>query len=129
MLRRLLTDERGISLTEVLIAGAMASIIATAFLLVFSAFSKNVSLEEARAAALSDVQGAMTELSAELRQAVPLTAGSPIVEVLDSQRDLLQARRDYQQARYQYILNGLSLKQAAGSLSPQDIAQVNRWLQ
>lgn len=84
MLRRLAADEDGISLAEVMVAGAMASILATAFLLVFSSFSRNVSLEEARASALSTVQQAMTELTSELRQAVPLASDAPIIEVLDA---------------------------------------------
>jgi type II secretory pathway pseudopilin PulG len=84
MLKRLYADESGISLVEVLLAAAMASIIATAFLVVFSAFSRNVSLEEARASALTDVQQAMAELTSELRQAIPLAAGDPVIEVLDS---------------------------------------------
>ena len=84
MLKRLSSDESGISLVEVLLAAAMASIIATAFLLVFSSFSRNVSLEEARASALNDVQQAMIGLTSELRQAIPLAGDSAIIEVLDS---------------------------------------------
>lgn len=84
MLRRLRSEEAGISLAEVLVASAVASIVATAFLIVFSAFSRNVSLEEARAAALNDVQLTMTQLVSELRQAVPLVDNGPLVEVLDS---------------------------------------------
>jgi len=84
MLRRLLRGEAGISLAEVLLASAMASIIAAAFLVIFAGFSRNVSLEEERAAALTEVQGAMADLTAELRQAVRLTADGPIVEVLEA---------------------------------------------
>ena len=84
MLKQLRTDESGVSLAEVLVASAVASIIATAFLLVFSAFSRNVSLEEARAAALNDVQSAMSEMTSELRQAIPLAVDDPLIEVLDS---------------------------------------------
>lgn len=84
MLKHLGSDESGISLVEVLLAAAMASIIATAFLLVFSAFGRNVSLEEARAAALNDVQQAMADMTSELRQAIPLAADDPVIEVLDA---------------------------------------------
>ncbi len=85
MLRlRPIHDESGISLVEVMIAGAMASIIATAFVVLFSSFSRNVALEEARAAALNEVQSASANLTAELRQAVPLVTGDPTVAVLDS---------------------------------------------
>lgn len=84
MLSELRRDQRGVSLAEVLIAGAMASIIATAFLLVFSAFSRNVSLEESRAAALSEMQEATSQITGELRQAVAVAAADPLVETLDS---------------------------------------------
>ena len=50
------------------------------------------------------------------------------VDVVASQRATSKARRDYSQARYDYILNTLKLKQAAGTLSPDDLAQVNTWL-
>lgn len=64
---------------EVLIAGAVASIIATAFLVVFSSFSSGVALEEARASALREVQAASAELSTGLRQAVALELDGPTV--------------------------------------------------
>lgn len=51
------------------------------------------------------------------------------VDVLDAQRELFRARRDYARARYDYILESLRLKQAAGTLSPTDLEQVNTWLQ
>ena len=50
------------------------------------------------------------------------------VDVLDSQRELFRAKRDYAQVRYNYVLETLKLKLAAGSLSPQDIKQLNPWL-
>ncbi|MGD2119018.1 MAG: TolC family outer membrane protein [Chromatiales bacterium] len=52
-----------------------------------------------------------------------------IVDVLDSQRNLYSTMNDYAQARYNYILNGLSLQQAAGSLSEEDLRAVNAWLE
>ncbi|WJW75260.1 TolC family outer membrane protein [Thiohalobacter sp. IOR34] len=52
-----------------------------------------------------------------------------IVDVLNAQQERYRAERDLARARYDYLLNTLRLKQAAGSLSPQDIEQVNRWLQ
>lgn len=51
-----------------------------------------------------------------------------IVDVLDAQRDLFSAQRDLDRARYDYVLNGLRLKQAAGSLKEADLQEVNRWL-
>jgi len=46
------------------------------------------------------------------------------VDVLDAQRDLFQARSNLSAARYQYILDVLRLKQAAGTLAEPDIARV-----
>ena len=51
------------------------------------------------------------------------------VDVVASQRVLLQAQRDYARARYDYILNTLRLKQAAGTLAPEDLREINSWLQ
>lgn len=51
-----------------------------------------------------------------------------MVDVLNAQRDLFSARRNYAQVRYDFILNGLLLKQATGNLSTEDLKQVNGWL-
>lgn len=51
-----------------------------------------------------------------------------IVEVLDAERDYYLALSNYANARYDYVLNSLQLKQAAGTLSPQDIRDLNRWV-
>jgi outer membrane protein len=51
-----------------------------------------------------------------------------IVDVLNSQRNLYSTINDYAQARYDYIINGLLLKQAAGTLSVKDLERVNQWL-
>ncbi len=51
-----------------------------------------------------------------------------IVDVLLSQRELFRAKRDYARSRYDYILNTLRLKQAAGSLARTDIEAINKWL-
>jgi outer membrane protein len=50
------------------------------------------------------------------------------VEVLSSRRTLFEAETNYARARYDYILNIIKLKQAAGILTESDIAQVNEWL-
>jgi outer membrane protein len=52
-----------------------------------------------------------------------------IIDVLNVQRNKFGADRDYAVARYAYVLNGLLLKQAASILSPEDLAQVNAWLE
>ena len=51
------------------------------------------------------------------------------LEVLDASRDLFRAKRDLAGARYDYLLNLLRLKQAAGTLSENDLVQINGWLQ
>ncbi len=51
-----------------------------------------------------------------------------VVDVLDAQRELLRARRDYARSRYDYLLDTLRLKQAAGILAGEDLAQINEWL-
>jgi outer membrane protein len=49
--------------------------------------------------------------------------------VLDAERDLYRARRDHAIARYDYVMNCLRLKKAAGILNVSDIAAVNDWLE
>lgn len=51
-----------------------------------------------------------------------------IVDVLDTQRRLFAAVRDYNNARYDYILDSLRLKQAAGTLNPGDLEDLQRYL-
>ncbi|CAM3596079.1 MULTISPECIES: TolC family outer membrane protein [Pseudomonas] len=51
-----------------------------------------------------------------------------IVDILDAQRDLYNAVRDYNIARYGYILNGLRLKLEAGSLNPGDLQSLAQFL-
>ncbi len=51
-----------------------------------------------------------------------------IVDVLQAQRNLFASMRDYANARYDYIINQLRLKQVAGLLSPQDVLDLNGWL-
>jgi len=51
-----------------------------------------------------------------------------IVEVLRSQFSLYLAITNYYQSRYDYIMNALRLKQAAGTLQVQDLEQIDQWL-
>jgi outer membrane protein len=51
------------------------------------------------------------------------------VDVLTSQDNLRTAEVTYARARYDYILNVLLLKQAAGTLSETDLQQVDGWLE
>lgn len=52
-----------------------------------------------------------------------------IVDVLDSQSDLLSARRDHARSRYDYLLDNLRLKQAAGIVEEYDLEQINTLLE
>ncbi len=51
------------------------------------------------------------------------------VDVLDARRALVQAQTNYARSRYDYILNVLRLKQAAGTLDRAAIEEVNAWLE
>ena len=51
------------------------------------------------------------------------------VDVLQAQDKLQLDETSYARSRYDYILNLLALKQAAGTLSEADLMQVDSWLQ
>jgi outer membrane protein len=52
-----------------------------------------------------------------------------IVDVLNVQRNLFSSQRDYLNSRYSYIINGLNLKAAAGTLSESDLERANGLLE
>ena len=52
-----------------------------------------------------------------------------LVEVLQAQSKLYQARRDYSNALYDYVINTIRLREVAGLLTPADIQEVDKWLQ
>jgi outer membrane protein len=78
---------------------------------------------EARAQAIVSAQSAL-----DATQAGYEVGTRNIVDVLDAQRTLFLSLRDYANARYDYVLNTLRLKQNAGILSPQDIVDLDQWL-
>ncbi len=82
-----------------------------------------ISQVKAREQAMASAQTAL-----EATQAGFEVGTRTAVDVLDAQRELFRAKRDYAQARYDYILSTLNLKQAAGTLSPEDVRAVNGWL-
>lgn len=51
-----------------------------------------------------------------------------IVDVLNAQQVLYSAHRDYFNARYDFIINTLKLKQTVGTLSPEDLRALNEWM-
>ncbi|MES2508556.1 MAG: TolC family outer membrane protein [Pseudomonadota bacterium] len=50
------------------------------------------------------------------------------IDVLNSQSQLFQTKRDLAQARYNVLLGGLRLRQANGTLTPQDLLIINSLL-
>lgn len=49
--------------------------------------------------------------------------------VLDAMQDLYRYKKEYSQARNDYILNTFRLKHAVGALKPEELAVLNTWLQ
>ncbi len=52
-----------------------------------------------------------------------------IVDVLQARQQLFVALRNYSDARYNYVVDTLLLKQVTGLLTPQDIIDLNEWLE
>ncbi len=50
------------------------------------------------------------------------------VDVLVSLRETFRAQRDFASSRYDYLVNNIRLKQAAGILNEDDLIDMNRWL-
>jgi len=50
------------------------------------------------------------------------------VDVLNAQQRTFESRYNYKNAQYTYILSTLRLKQAAGTLSPDDLVPISGWL-
>ena len=89
----------------------------------FRAVVAGISEVEARRQARISAQSAL-----EATQAGFEVGTRTIVDVLLSQQLLFQAQRDYSNARHQFILNGLRLKQTAGVIDVADIQSVNALL-
>lgn len=51
-----------------------------------------------------------------------------ILDVLNVQRNLYLAKRNYATARFDYIESWVALKKSAGLLNPNDITAINQWL-
>ncbi|WP_114417973.1 TolC family outer membrane protein [Marinospirillum perlucidum] len=51
-----------------------------------------------------------------------------IVDVLNAERAVWSAQRDYDAARYDYVVNYLRLQRAAGQLDVADLQELNNWL-
>lgn len=90
-----------------------------AYLSVIANISEVKALKQALASSLVALEATQAGFDVGTRTAV---------DVLDSQRALYGARRDYARVRYNYVLETLKLKLAAGSLSKVDLEQLNPWL-
>jgi len=90
-----------------------------AYLGVLSEISRVKALEQAVAS---------SETALQATQAGYEVGTRTIVEVLNSQFSLYAAITNFYQSRYDYIMNALRLKQAAGSLQVQDLEQIDQWL-
>jgi len=69
-----------------------------------------------------------TRSALEANQAGYEVGTRTIVDVLDAERNVYLAERNYAAARYSYIANYLTLRQAAGQLSEADVTEINGWL-
>lgn len=106
--------ERKTDVERSVIQGARARHIAT---------NTDVQRVKARAQSIISAQSAL-----DATQAGYEVGTRNIVDVLQTQRVFFAAQRDYANARYDYVLDMLRLKQLAGTLSPQDIYDLNDWL-
>ena len=83
--------------------------------------------EESRVKALAQAM-ASSRTALEATQAGFDVGTRTIVDVLNSQFSLYAAITNYYQSRYDYILNVLRLKQAAGTLQVQDLEEIDQFL-
>ena len=51
-----------------------------------------------------------------------------LVEVLISQRNLYEARRNYSDALFDYVIDSVKLREVAGMLTPANVQEVDKWL-
>lgn len=90
-------------------------------------FYRNVLNQIAQVEALK--QAVVSNQSAlEATQASFNVGTRTIVDVLNAQTDLIQAQQNLAVARYTYVTQSLQLKRVAGLLSPEDLANINCWL-
>lgn len=74
-------------------------------------------------------EGVLSSVSARELKVEGFKAGiDTLLQVLDAERDLYAAKRDSAKARYDFLLNRLRLKQAAGTLGDEDLLGMNKLL-
>lgn len=87
---------------------------------VISGISEVRAAEQARTSNTTALEAAQTGFEVGTRT---------IVDVLDAQRALTLAELNLYRSRYNYLLNTLRLKQAAGILAPGDLDALGNWLE
>jgi len=90
-----------------------------AYLGVLSEMSRVEALEQAVASSRTALEATQAGFDVGTRT---------IVDVLDSQFALYRSITLFYQARYDYLMNVLRLKQAAGNLQIQDLENIDQWL-
>ncbi len=90
----------------------------------YLAVTAGISQVKARKQALSSAQTALEATEAGFE-----VGTRTAIDVLNAQQVRFSAQTDYFRARYDYLLATLQLKQAAGSLSEEDLQMINGWLQ
>ncbi len=98
---------------------SVAQAVRTAFLNVTSGIAQIRALEQAVVSTQSQLDSTILGRDVGVRTSV---------DVLNAQQQVIQTRRDLQQARYNYLVNTLRLKAATGTLAEADIETVNRAL-
>jgi outer membrane protein len=83
---------------------------------------------------ISRVQALRQALESSQLALVATQAGEEVgqrtgVDVVNAQNTLRRAETTYATSRYDYLMNILRLKQAAGSLAPADLAEIDDWLE
>ncbi len=90
-----------------------------AYLGVMSGISRVSALKQAIVSSETALNATATGFKIGTRTAVDMVA---------SERTTLNAKRNYSRAKYDYLLNSLRLKRAAGTLSQDDLKQISAWL-
>ena len=83
----------------------------------------NVATVKARMQAITSNQSAL-----DATQAGYDVGTRDLVDVLNAQRNLFRARRDYLNTLYTYVIDNLRLKQVAGILTSKDVESLDSWL-
>ncbi|CAA9889844.1 Outer membrane protein [Candidatus Methylobacter favarea] len=82
-----------------------------------------ISRVEALSAAVTSAESALEATEAGFE-----VGTRTMVDVLNEQRNLFRAKRDFSRTRYDYLINSIKLKQASSNLTLDDLEQINRLL-